>query len=122
MGDVVYTIVTVQNTSPERQQNLALVDRLPAGFEIENPHLGRNSTITVVSEEDQWSIDSMNMRDDRVEYFGGLASGETRKVVYAVRAVTGGRFTVPPVEAEAMYDGNLWARQVSSSKLVVQGP
>jgi uncharacterized protein YfaS (alpha-2-macroglobulin family) len=31
--------------------------------------------------------------------------------VYGVRAVTSGRFTLPPVEAEAMYDPSLWARE-----------
>jgi len=32
-------------------------------------------------------------------------------VVYAVRATAAGRFTIPPVEAEAMYDPRIWARQ-----------
>ena len=48
----------------------------------------------------------MNMRDDHLEAFGTLQAGETKKVVYTVRAVTAGKFTLPPVEAEAMYDSD----------------
>ncbi len=51
------------------------------------------------------------MRDDRLVVFGALEPRESRKVVYAVRAVTAGTFTLPPVEAEAMYDPRIWARE-----------
>jgi len=38
-----------------------------------------------------------------------------------VRVVTSGRFTIPPVEAEAMYDPTLWAR-AKGGTAVVSGP
>ena len=63
----------------------------------------------------------MNLRDDRLEVFGELRSGETRAVVYEVRAVTAGSFTVPDVRAEAMYDPELWARE-TGQVLDIQGP
>ena len=47
--------------------------------------------------------------------------GETGTVVYAVRAVTAGRFTIPPVEAEAMYDPRIWARE-GMGKVRIAGP
>ena len=102
-------------------QNIALVDRLPAGFEIENPRLGRGSRPDWVKDEELWALDFMNMRDDRLEAFGTLAPGETKKVVYSVRVVTSGKFTIPPVEAEAMYDSTLWARDAGGTA-VVSGP
>lgn len=110
LGDLVYTRVRVTNKTGERLQNLALVDRLPAGWEIENPRLGRGTTADWIEAEKLWEADHMNLRDDRLELFGELDPGETREVVYAVRAVTAGRFTIPPVEVEAMYDPTLWAR------------
>jgi hypothetical protein len=63
----------------------------------------------------------MNLRDDRIELFGALEAGQTKKVVYALRAVTAGQFAVPPVEAEAMYFPEHWARE-AGGRAVVKGP
>lgn len=121
LGDVVYIELTVKNTTAERVANIALVDRIPAGWEIENPRLGRDGDVEWVDRDSLWQADHMNLRDDRLEVFGHLEKGQSRKVVYAVRAVTAGRFTVPPVEAEAMYDPRVWAREGMAS-VVVRGP
>jgi uncharacterized protein YfaS (alpha-2-macroglobulin family) len=48
-------------------------------------------------------------------------SGQSKKVVYTVRAVTSGTYTVPPVDVEAMYDPTLWARE-AGGKAVIGGP
>ncbi len=103
--------ITVRNTSGERIQNVALVDRIPAGFEIENPRLGRGTVASWIEPESLWKPDFLDVRDDRLVVFGALEPRESRKVVYAVRAVTAGTFTLPPVEAEAMYDPRIWARE-----------
>jgi hypothetical protein len=121
LADLVYVEVKIKNTSGERIQNIALVDRLPAGWEIENARLGRGGSVEWASSEEQWGADYVNIRDDRVEVFGSLEAGETKMVVYAVRAVTSGRFTLPPVEAEAMYDPRIWAREAGGS-VEVSGP
>ncbi|MEO8551917.1 MAG: hypothetical protein ABI678_18200, partial [Kofleriaceae bacterium] len=101
--------------------NIALVDRLPAGLEIENPRLGRTTKPDWVKDEDQWATDFMNMRDDRIEAFGTLPPHTSKKLVYTVRAVTAGKFTLPPIEAEAMYDATLWAR-AKGETVVIAGP
>ena len=121
VGTVAYVEIEVANTSGEQIQNLALVDRLPAGFEVENPRLGRGFKADWIEPEEQWALDFLNMRDDRLEAFGTLRSGESKKVVYTVRAVTSGTYTVPPVEIEAMYDPTLWARE-AGGKAVIGGP
>ena len=74
-----------------------------------------------VKADEQWTADYVNMRDDRMEAFGALEARETKKVVYAVRAVTAGHFTLPPVEAEAMYDPRIWARE-PGGEVEVTGP
>jgi len=73
-----------------------------------------------VNTKELWQADFMNVRDDRLEVFGALDPGERKKVVYGVRAVTSGVFTLPPVEAEAMYDPNIWARE-PGGKVEIQG-
>ena len=102
-------------------QNIALVDRLPAAFEIENPHLGRASLPAWVKPDELWATDFANMRDDHLEAFGTLYPNQPRKLIYTVRVVTAGTFTIPPIDAEAMYDASLWARAKGGSA-VVAGP
>ncbi|MFT3699274.1 MAG: MG2 domain-containing protein [Kofleriaceae bacterium] len=121
LGDLLFVEIEVENTSGATIQNIALVDRLPAGFEIENPRLGRTTKPDWVKDEDQWATDFMNMRDDRLEAFGTLPPHTSKKLVYTVRAVTAGKFTVPPIEAEAMYDATLWAR-AKGEQAVIAGP
>jgi hypothetical protein len=121
LAELIYVEVSLTNTTGERLQNLALVDRLPAGWEIENARLGRGGGVAWATPDEQWAADSVNLRDDRVEVFGALGAGETKKVVYAVRAVTAGHFTLPPVEAEAMYEPRLWAREAGAT-VDVSGP
>jgi alpha-2-macroglobulin len=121
LGDLLYVEVEVGNTSDAVIQNIALVDRLPAGLEIENPRLGRSVKLDWVADTDLWPVEFQNMRDDRIEAFGTLAPATTKKIVYTVRAVTSGKFTVPPVEAEAMYDPTLWAREAGGTA-VIGGP
>ncbi len=121
LGDLVFVELEVENTSGETIQNIALVDRLPAGFEVENPRLGRATKADWIKDDEQWAIDFMNLRDDRLEAFGTLAPKASKKLVYTVRAVTSGKFTIPPVEAEAMYDPTLWAR-ARGGTAIVGGP
>ena len=121
LGDLVYVELDVSNTSGDAIQNIALVDRLPAGFEIENARLGRGALPDWVKPDEQWELDFMNLRDDRVEAFGTLGPGESKKLVYTLRAVTQGTFAVPPAEAGAMYDPTLWAR-TRGGTAVIGGP
>jgi alpha-2-macroglobulin len=121
LGELLFVELEVGNTSGQLIQNIALVDRLPAGFEVENPRLGRGLQADWVEANEQWALDFMNMRDDRLEAFGMLRAGEKKKVVYTVRAVTSGTYTVPPVDVEAMYDPTLWAR-AKGGTAIIGGP
>ncbi len=121
LGDLVFVEVTVENTTGAAIQNLALVDRLPAGLEIENPRLGRGSMAGWINPAEVWVTDFQNMRDDRIAAFGTLPAKTARKVVYTVRAVTSGTYALPPVELEAMYDPALWAR-AKGGTAVIGGP
>lgn len=109
LGDLVLVELELENTGPERVGNLALVDRVAAGWEIENPRLGRDQRPEWVDAESLWTPDHVDVRDDRLEVFGHLEAGQKRTVVYAVRAVSAGNFALPPAIVEAMYDPSTWA-------------
>lgn len=122
LGELVYVELALSNRTGERIQNVAVVDRIPAGWEIENPRLGRGaSALPWLDQEAIWPVSYLNLRDDRLEVFGHLDAGQTKKLVYALRAVTAGQFTVPPSEAEAMYYPDHWARE-PSMRVVITGP
>jgi alpha-2-macroglobulin len=121
LGEVVFVELELRNTTGATIQNIALVDRLAAGFEVENPRLGRGLQVDWIEEDTQWQPSFLNMRDDRLEVFGHLAAGDARTVVYTIRAVTSGTYATPPVEAEAMYDPSIWAR-ARGDTAVVGGP
>ncbi len=121
LGDLFYAELSLTNTKDALIQNIALVDRFPSGWEVENPRLGRKSAVNWLDRDEIWSAEHMNLRDDRVEVFGTLRRGETKKIVYALRAVTAGNFALPPAEAEAMYDPSIWSR-VRGGRVRIEGP
>jgi alpha-2-macroglobulin len=121
LGQMVFAALRITNTSEEKLTNLALVDRFPAGLEIENPRLGRDVKVEWVDTEKLWAADYMDIRDDRLQVFGSLRPREERQVVYTLRAVTAGSFAVPPLEAGAMYDPRVWAREVGRNA-EIKGP
>jgi alpha-2-macroglobulin len=103
---------------------ILLVDRLPAGLEIENPRL--------VDSGDIKSLDWLNttvapqhteFRDDRFvtafDFFESRRGGDVRDpassatVAYIVRAVTPGSYVHPAATVEDMYRPNRFARTAS---------
>jgi alpha-2-macroglobulin len=121
LGDRVLVRLSLKNTTSGAINNVALVDRVPAGWEIENARLGRSIQPDWVDENKAWGLDYLNVRDDRLEVFGQLPVGDAVEVVYAARAVTAGTFTLPQAQAEAMYDPGVWAR-VAGEAVEVLGP
>ncbi len=121
LGDLIYVELTLRNTTPDTIQNVAVVDRFPAAWEIENPRLGRGARADWFDQSSRWYPAHMNLRDDRIEAFGALRPRRPLKLIYQLRAVSAGTFAVLPVEAEAMYDPARWARQ-SARPMTVRGP
>lgn len=121
LGELVYVELELTNTHSREIENVALVDRIPAGWEIENPRLGRGGLPDWLSADELWEPEYMDLKDDRFMVFGKLEHGATVRVVYAVRAVTAGEFTLPPVQAEAMYDPRMWAREAGGTVTIEGG-
>jgi hypothetical protein len=121
LGDLIFAEVVLENRSGSRVENLALVERFPAGWEVENPNLGRGALPGALEDMDTWGLDHMNVRDDRVEAFGTLGAGESGRVFVALRATSAGTFLTPSATAEGMYEPELWAR-AADRKIRVVGP
>ena len=121
LGDRVYVRVDITNTGRSKLTNVAVVDAIPAGWEIENPRLSEATRPDWAREISTWGVEHMNVRDDRVEAFGTIRGEHTVTVLYAVRAVTAGTFHAPDVSAEAMYDPDVWAR-APGQEVIIQGP
>lgn len=84
-------------------ENIVITDLLPAGFEIENPRL-------TASTELQWksknpiNVQYMDIRDDRLLLFTDLARNSKREFYYMLRVVSKGKYQLPVIGADAMYD------------------
>ena len=101
-GDLLVAKITMH--APDKNlDNIIVADLLPAGLEIENPRLESREDIPWI-EEQSWRVDYMDLRDDRLLLFLDLPGGQTRTFYYALRAVTVGEYTLPPIAAECMYD------------------
>jgi uncharacterized protein YfaS (alpha-2-macroglobulin family) len=107
-------VVVLTVTEPEpRQGRVLLVDRLPAGFEIDNPELmtsAKLSALPFLGEEAQ--PDHAEFRDDRfVAAFDRAEGGDAvYSAAYVVRAVAPGRYAQPAATVEDMYRTERQAR------------
>lgn len=101
-GDLVIGKITVKPQS-EDLDNVAIIDMLPAGFEIENPRLQSRKGIDWI-QDDAYSPAYLDIRDDRLILFGDFQHGREIAFYYGLRAVTQGTFILPSIRGEAMYD------------------
>jgi len=127
-------VVVLKVEAPETGGRILLVDRLPAGLEIENPRLVDAGDVKTLD----WLKTSVKpqhteFRDDRfVAAFDFFGSGDRRRgrrfadgdeesrepasaatVAYLVRAVTPGSFVHPAATVEDMYRPDRFARTAS---------
>lgn len=94
--------------TPVARTQVVLEDPLTPGFEPVRDDLAlvdRGGARTGTGDETR-----RELRDDRVVFFFDELSPGVHRVSYRVRATTAGRFTVPEVRAECMYDPAVRAR------------
>ncbi len=106
-------------------RNVVIQNLLPTGLEVENPRLETTEKLPWITASDAPAY--QDARDDRVLLFVDLPAGVTTSparstgkggdavkekwTTYSslLRAVTPGTFTLPPAQAEAMYDPDIMA-------------
>lgn len=123
-SDLIARIV-VTNTTPHRIDNIALAQLLPAGWEIHNERMeGLDATgerdESQVERRGWWwdgslgagtaNVEHVDIRDDRVYRFFSLKPKERLIVTTRLNAAYRGRFYLPSVNVEAMYDASRFAR------------
>jgi len=102
INDLIKVTIEVQTLQNQNIHNIAITDIIPAGFQIENERLN----FVILDTQEEASYDYKDIRDDRVHYYVSLKGG--KKVFhYYLRAIQKGTFTVAPIAADAMYDGNI---------------
>jgi uncharacterized protein YfaS (alpha-2-macroglobulin family) len=117
--------ITVRNNEPFEVKNIALTQLVAAGWEVMNDRLDNVQTQGERPGDakrftDDWYFDLyrqgrekteyLDIRDDRVYRFFALQAGERVTFVTRVNAAYMGKFWLPGVQVEAMYDAARNAR------------
>lgn len=109
-GDLVLVHLAVRAT--QTVPDALLVDLLPAGLELENQNLAQSSaSLSNAStalrdwQEAMLNADIVHQeyRDDRYVAALSIPAEQTMHLLYLARAVTPGRYVVPPAQVESMY-------------------
>ena len=109
IGDDLYVHLTLQSTTEYERGNIAIVDLLPAGFEVPRTDLSSGPS-------DVAGVDYIELREDRVIiYCRAPAKGvdynrsplPPLRFTYRIKPTTIGQLQVPPIYAESMYDARI---------------
>ena len=95
-------VVTVTNTGSAYVDDIALAQKFPSGWEIRNNRINDNYTYPA-------GVSYQDIRDDRVYSFFGLGGGQTVTITTDLTATYPGKFYLPAVSCEAMYDDKISA-------------
>jgi Large extracellular alpha-helical protein len=114
--------IVVTNTTPHRIDNIALAQLMPAGWEIHNERMegldARGEREETNDQRTPWwwdhasaaNVEHVDIRDDRIYRFFSLKPKEKLTVTTRLNAAYRGRFYLPSVNVEAMYDASRFAR------------
>ncbi|MEI6457156.1 MAG: hypothetical protein WCO93_12775, partial [bacterium] len=86
--------------------NLVLTQVFPSGWEISNARMSEATSVLTKSSDYTYQ----DVRDDRVNTFFNLGSPESKTFRVLLTAAYQGRFRLPAIQCEAMYDNTINAR------------
>lgn len=115
IGTDIQVHVKIRTIDPRKSTitNVAIVDMLPSGFELQYDRSGTESFGSGTLETDY-----VEPREDRVLIFC-TAESSVRELTYTIRPTSKGKFAVPPVFAESMYDKSVWTQHPSEGFITV---
>ena len=102
-GRLFKAVVTVTNTGSGAVRDLALAQKFPAGWEIRNDRVGKENYSYPAG------VTYQDIRDDRVYSFFDLGAGQSVTITTGLTATYPGKFYLPAVSCEAMYDDKISA-------------
>ncbi len=94
------SVIDVKNTSDVDYENIVLTHIVPSGWEIHNHRFTGTGGQTP-------EVDYQDIRDDRIYSYFSLKAGETKRFKVLLNASYLGRFYLPGISAEAMYDSKI---------------
>ncbi|MDR1812855.1 MAG: hypothetical protein LBQ87_08520 [Candidatus Fibromonas sp.] len=110
-GEAFWILFGVGSSAPSRLENLALSSILPSGFEISNERLNEYNIPEWLANRRRLSVpEYIDIRDDRINLFFSLNSGETKIFAVQVHPSYAGEFRWPGLVLEAMYSPDYFAR------------
>ncbi|WP_143519884.1 alpha-2-macroglobulin [Reichenbachiella sp. 5M10] len=119
-GETFYARYRVGNKSVvPLVEEVALVQLLPSGWEIENMRLSGEVYPEWMAD---WNVDReeyLDIRDDRIMWFFDIEQGQPLDFVVKINAITKGKYQLPGARCEAMYNNDFMATQAGLSVTVV---
>ncbi len=112
-GKEITVRLKVRALGDRQLSNIAIVDLLPGGFEVVRNSVPRTAY--------NWRADYVDIREDRVIYYGRFGSRLT-ELSYQVKLTASGEFVVPSSYAESMYDRAIHANTAASRFTVTAKP
>jgi len=94
--------ISITNRSGLDYENLVLSQIFPSGWEIDNPRKSFESALDA-------GADFQDVRDDRIYTYFSLKAGNTATFKVILNAAYIGRYYMPGVNVEAMYDAEVHA-------------
>ncbi len=132
IGSEITVRLRVRALGERSYSNVAIVDLLPGGFEtvMQVPPAQGSSdagaaaqpvAATLALPGSSFVPEHVEPREDRVLLYGNVGRG-MQEFRYRIRAGNAGRFAVPPVYAEAMYERGVYAQGEGGATIEVKSP
>lgn len=96
-------------------QNMALTTYIPSGWEIHNSRMDENEPVKGINYTYQ------DIKDDKVLTYFDLRNTETKTFNITLNSAYEGKYYLPAVNTEAMYDNSVFARNKGQWIKVVKG-
>ena len=112
-GEEILISVGIANTEILDQENLALVVKVPSGWELLNPRL-----YTTNDDQKAYFI-YQDFRDDKVYTYFNLGKNRERSYQFRAKANLSGEYYLPAVVCENMYKGDIYA-YTKASRVVIK--
>jgi len=107
IGEVITAVLQINAHDSQRLDNVAIVDLLPGGFELETQDSQPSHSQKKQNQQQQQKPSLLpqfvDRREDRILIFANIPS-QPHQFRYQLRAINPGQFQVPPPYAESMYD------------------
>ncbi|CAM4412396.1 MAG: hypothetical protein LEGION0398_MBIBDBAK_00309 [Legionellaceae bacterium] len=101
LGHEITVHIKVRALNKKYISNVAIEDLLPGGFEVVRESVKRDQ------------VDYVDIREDKVIFFTDL-NEQAKEIVYTIKAVNSGQYTIPPITAKSMYDNLIYGQGITS--------